>query len=136
MSKYLTPTLVGGIFAAGILVVLTILLWPAGLVVGSLLGILGLMLAIAMAGHIMTRRRYRHLWEEEPEALSPEELVCSLFDQGILKNITIRLIIFLSRDFNRMLVMAGAIVIFFAVYSGLHRRAERVGVDDIAYRMT
>ena len=74
MSKYLTPGLVGGVIAAGVLVALTVMLWPPGPVIGSLLGVLGLLLAIAIGAHVSARRQYRELWEGQLEDMSPEQL--------------------------------------------------------------
>lgn len=63
MSKYLTPGLIGGIIAAVVLAVLTFLLWPPDVLVGSLLGVLGFMLALALVIHVNARRSYRPLWD-------------------------------------------------------------------------
>lgn len=61
LSKYLTLALVGGLFGAGLLIWLTIVLWPPGTLVGSLLASLALLLAIALTAHILKRRRYREV---------------------------------------------------------------------------
>jgi hypothetical protein len=67
VSKYLTITLVGGIFAAALLAVLTIVLWPPGLLVGLLLGSLAVMLGIGLTVHIIERRHFRPAWRFRPE---------------------------------------------------------------------
>lgn len=66
MNKYLTPSLIGGTVAAAALATLAVLLWPPGLFVGLLLAVLGVLLAISLAWHIGTRRRYRPEWNLRP----------------------------------------------------------------------
>lgn|GEM_PF-1057310 len=76
MSRFLTPTLIGGVIGAGLLATLAVVLWPPGFVVGSLLALLALLLATAVGLHVASRRRYRAAWGAEPEAtagLSDEE---------------------------------------------------------------
>lgn len=78
MSKYLTVTLISGIFGAAILILLFVLLWPPGLLVGSLLAFLLLLLAIAIAVHVFEQRRSRPTWRIRPEdaaGLSERELI-------------------------------------------------------------
>ena len=77
MSKYLTITLISGIFGAAILVALIVLLWPPGLLVGVLLSILFFLLAIAMLVHVIERRHFRPAWRFRPqdeEGLSESEV--------------------------------------------------------------
>jgi hypothetical protein len=62
VSKYLTITLISGIFGAAILIALIFLLWPPGLLVGSLLGSLLFLLAIGMLVHVVERRHFRPAW--------------------------------------------------------------------------
>ena len=63
VSKYITPTLLGGIAAAATLLTLTVMLWPLGPLAGGLLIGLGVLLTVALAGHLLARRRYRPGWE-------------------------------------------------------------------------
>ncbi|MEJ2274155.1 MAG: hypothetical protein P8Y01_06225 [Woeseiaceae bacterium] len=77
MSKYLTITLFSGIFGAAILLLLTVLLWPPGLLVGALLAVLFVLLAIAMLVHVIERRHFRPNWRfrpEDEEGLSESEV--------------------------------------------------------------
>ncbi|MEJ2161687.1 MAG: hypothetical protein P8X53_14610, partial [Chromatiales bacterium] len=77
MSKYLTITLIGGILGAVVLVALLVILWPPGVLVGSLLFGLCVLLAIAMTAHVIERRRFRPGWRirpEDMEGLSESEL--------------------------------------------------------------
>lgn len=67
MDRYLTPALIGGVAAAATLATLAVVLWPPGLVVGTLLSLLGVMLAIALLAHVARRRRYRPEWSFRPE---------------------------------------------------------------------
>lgn len=75
MSKYLTATLLAGLTAAGLLVALTVVIWPPGALAGWLLGSLGVMLAIALAIHIAKRRRYREILVDSSslDDMSPED---------------------------------------------------------------
>lgn len=66
MNRYLTPTLIGAILAAIVLVALGFLLWPPGLAVGTLLAILAGLLTIAIVVHIAYRRRFRPEWSLNP----------------------------------------------------------------------
>ncbi len=66
----------GGTLAALLLAVLTVLLWPPGALVGTLLTVLFLLLFLALAGHIHRRRRHRPAWgypEEVTRGMSAEE---------------------------------------------------------------
>ncbi len=77
MSKYLTPTLLGGTFGAALLITLVVLLWPPDWLVGSILGLLGVLLGIALSVHVRQRRRYRPPWQFRPgqaSGLSEAEL--------------------------------------------------------------
>ncbi len=67
MSKYLTITLIAGIFGAAILIALIVLLWPPGLLIGALLGSLLFLLAIALLVHVVERRHFRPAWRFRPE---------------------------------------------------------------------
>jgi hypothetical protein len=81
MSKYLTATTIGGTTAAVLLAGLAVVLWPPGLLAGSLLGALALLLAVAVFLHVLNRRRYRPPWRypDEPGRLSePERLAFRL----------------------------------------------------------
>lgn len=68
MSRYLTPTLIGGVIAAGLLAALAVVLWPPTFAAAGLLATLGLLLAIALGAHVAARRRYRPLWGDETGA--------------------------------------------------------------------
>lgn len=75
MSRYLTLTLVGGMAALAALAALAFVLWPPDPVAGVLLLIPGVLLSIAVAAHLVRRRRHRSEWEFRPEAgLSDEAL--------------------------------------------------------------
>jgi hypothetical protein len=77
VSKYLTPALLGGVFGAGLILALLIVLWPPGWLAGSILGALALLLAIALAVHVRQRRRYRPPWQyraDQASGLSAAEL--------------------------------------------------------------
>lgn len=77
MSKYLTITLIGGILGVAILIALLVILWPPGMLVGSLLVSLLVMLALAMIVHVIERRHFRPAWRirpEDAEGMSEAEL--------------------------------------------------------------
>ncbi len=69
VSKYITPTLLGGILAATTLLTLTVMLWPPSPLAGGLLIGLGVLLAVALAGHLLARRRYRPGWGYSDDAI-------------------------------------------------------------------
>ena len=62
VSKYITASLIGGIAAAAVMLTLTVMLWPPGWLAGGLLIGLGVLLALALTGHLLQRRRYRPGW--------------------------------------------------------------------------
>jgi hypothetical protein len=63
MSKYITAAMIGGVMAAILLATLTIVLWPPGTLVGTLLAGLGLLLAFGLVLHSAQRRRHRPPWK-------------------------------------------------------------------------
>lgn len=76
VSKYFTPTVMGGLVAAAILAVLAVVLWPPGALVGALLTALLALLVIAIAQDVFHRRRHRPAWrfpDEEARGLSESE---------------------------------------------------------------
>ncbi len=68
MSRYLTPTLIGGLLAAGLLATLLVAVWPPTFAVAGLIAMLALMLTTALGVHLAARRRHRQVWGEDTDA--------------------------------------------------------------------